>query len=342
MKILMTTVGGLTSPDIIKSFYENEDNRKIKIIGVDPFDFAVGKFFVDEFYKVPYSGTYEIEFIDTILEILIQKNIDVIIPCGNEDVLTISKNISKFSIPVIVSEYNSLRKAFNKKEVYLGLKKLDSPLTPEFFIIRNKRELLNAIKILGYPENPVCIKSTEGRGGRGVYILKEIKDFDALFKMKPSEEIPLNAILEILPNKFSVELIVMEYLTEPLYSFYALTYKGKIIISLTHIREWGNASQTFRGRVLFDKHLEELIAPIIKYFNLSFCVNIELGTSKSGKIKLFDLNPRIAASSGIDRHIGVNFPYLALKLVLGEKFDIPNLTKIENRFIRFFDLLWER
>ena len=341
MNILLTTVGGLTSPDIIKSLHENEEGRKIRIIGVDPFEFAVGRFFADKFYKVPYSGKDEEEFIKSLLEIIEREKVDVLIPCGNEDVLVISKNILNFPIPVMVSEYTYLKKAFDKKEVYSVLQSLKSPLTPKYFVVKERNIFLEAVKELGYPKVPVCVKPVKGRGGRGVFILKDTVDFNSLLNTKPTGEIPLDAFLKYLPRKFPEELIVMEYLSEPLYSFYALTFKGEIRISLTHLREWGNASQTFRGKVYFDSKLQELISPLVKHFNLSFCINVELGVSRDGQIKLFDLNPRIAASSGVDRYIGLNFPYLALKLLLGENIVFPKLENIKGRFIRFFDVVWE-
>jgi predicted ATP-grasp superfamily ATP-dependent carboligase len=341
MNILLTTVGGLTSVDIIKSLYENEEKRKIRIVGVDPFEFAVGRFFIDKFYKVPYSGKYEKEFIDSLLEIVEKENINLIIPCGNEDVLAVSKNIERFPVPVMVSSYSNLKKAFDKKEVYSTLYSLKSPLTPKYFIVKSKQELVKAGELLGYPKEPVCIKPAGGRGGRGVYILRENANFNSLFKNKPSAEIPLEALVKYLPEQFPEELIIMEYLYEPFYSFYALACEGEIKVSLTHIREWGNASQTFRGKVFFDQKLQDLLSPLIKHFKLSFCINVELGTSKDGSIKLFDLNPRIAASSGVDRYVGINFPYLALKLLLNEEFSLPDLTKIKGRFMRFFDVIWE-
>ena len=43
--ILITTVGGVTSPDIIQSLKTNKNY----IIGVDKNNNAVGKFFVDKF-----------------------------------------------------------------------------------------------------------------------------------------------------------------------------------------------------------------------------------------------------------------------------------------------------
>ena len=42
INILVTTVGGLTSPDILKA-YKDLDEYDVTIVGTDAFEFAVGK-----------------------------------------------------------------------------------------------------------------------------------------------------------------------------------------------------------------------------------------------------------------------------------------------------------
>ena len=114
MKILITTVGGLTSPDIILAYKE----KGIEVVGVDPFEEAVGRFFVDRFFTVPFSREDEEGFVNRINQLLKEEpNISAIIPCGNEDVLTVAKNRHRFSVPCMVSDYQALEKAFDKSWV---------------------------------------------------------------------------------------------------------------------------------------------------------------------------------------------------------------------------------
>ena len=55
---------------------------------------------------------------------------------------------------------------------------------------------------------------------------------------------------------------------------------------------------------------------------------------------LFDLNPRIGASSGIDKDLGVNYPYLSLKLLLGENIELIYKNILNRRFVRYLDYVW--
>ena len=65
-KILITTVGGVTSPDIIKSLKK----KNIYIYGVDKNKNAVGKFFVNKFLLMPDSKNNKLKFIKKIVSII--------------------------------------------------------------------------------------------------------------------------------------------------------------------------------------------------------------------------------------------------------------------------------
>lgn len=341
VNLLVTTVGGMTSPDILKAL-KNTLEYDINIIGVDAFEFAVGRKFVDTFEISPNSAIDETKFVDFIEKLARKYNIEVILPCGNEDNLVLAKFIEKMPCKVIVGQYQNLIKAYDKGIVYDELKSSIPEHCPKYFIVNSYFDFLESIKKIGYPDKKVVIKPRFGRGGRGVYILSDKFDFENIFKSKPTNEYPFNFFDRILKdqNKFD-DLIVMEYLHDPYYSIYSICKDGENFFTLTHTREWGNASQTFRGKVYYDRKIEELASNIIKKFNLSYVNNMELATTEDGKIALFDLNPRIGASSGIDKDIGFNFPLETLKLALGEKIKIDKSKfQTPKTFLRYFDQVW--
>lgn len=339
--VLITTVGGLTSPDIIRAYRENKE-RNIRIIGVDPFRFATGAFFVDTFYVVPSSTENEELFISAIDNIIKKERVDVVIPCGNEDNLALSKYRERISAKVMVGEYDRLVNAYDKGYVYERLREELPEHCPLFRIVHDYGSFIDALGSLDFPRRKIVIKPRYGRGGRGVYIINDALTFKSIFSTKPAQEYPCEFFKLILSqaDKFE-ELVVMEYLVDPIYSVYSLCQDGKNYLSLTHIREWGSASQTFRGLVYHDEKVESIAANLIRIFSLTYTNNMEFGTADDGRIVLFDLNPRIGASSGIDQDIGLNFPYLALKLLLREEVHIDKtLFRERKRFVRFFDRIW--
>lgn len=343
IKVLITTVGGLTSPDILKAIRDNNE-REVFLLGIDPFEYAVGRNFVDAFEISPDSTNNEEQFIKCLNSLVEKYNIDVLIPCGNEDNLAIAKHKDKINCNVMVGKYKSLRDAYDKGFVYNKIQNNLNGICPNFKIVNNYEDYKSAIKNLGFPKKKIVIKPRFGRGGRGVYILNNNLSYNKIFNSKPSIEYPSVVFEHIFKkiDKFE-DLIVMEYLSDPFYSIYSLSSNRQNIFTIQHLRQWGTASQTLRGEVSYNKKIEKIASDIISLFNLDFLINFELAKSDDGRIVLFDLNPRIGASSGIAKDIGINLPYLAIKVLINEKIEIPkNIFSYKDKFsfTRYFDHKW--
>ncbi|BAM32050.1 ATP-grasp domain-containing protein [Helicobacter cinaedi] len=344
LRILVTTIGGLTSPDCLLALRHNGE-REVFLLGSDAFSGACGKSFVDKYELSPNSASDEVAFVEFIHKMVKQYDIDVIIPCGNDDNLALAKHKASFSISIMVGDYKDLLIAYDKAAVYEALSLHLPTNAPKYSIVSNYTDFLDSIHSLGYPHKKLVIKPRFGRGGRGVYILSDISKSDELFSSKPSNEMPLSFFESALQKRgIFDDLIIMEGLREPFVSAYSLCQNGQNLFTLQHIREWGNASQTYRGNVSYNTELEELCSAIIKIFNLTYTNNMELAYNEDSKLILFDLNPRLGASSGIDIQLGINFPYLALKLALGESItlDYAKIHSIDNqRFYRYFSQWWD-
>ena len=342
-KILLTTVGAQISPDLLQAINENND---FVLIGCDPYPDVCGRYFVDKFYTVPSNITTPLEFIEKLVEIVNSEGIDIIIPASDEDHFVIAENIQKFnhSVKILINSLDKITDALDKKRLYKILHGINRETAPKFSVVKTYYEFMTAIEKLGYPDDNIVVKPPKGRGGRGVYFLTDKFDFNSTFNNKPRNYMPIEFFKKIFDeSEFIEELIVMEELKDPFYSVYSLCDNGETIISLTHVREWGSASQTFRGRVYYDKKMETIAAQVNKMFGASFLNNMEFATAKDGRIVLFDYNMRIAASSGVDRHLGCNFPLLAIKMLLGKRIDI-DIRKIQSqkprKFMRYYNQVW--
>lgn len=274
LKVLITTIGGLTSPDLLNAL-KNNPEREFETYGIDAFMFPTSLPMVEHFFISPDSAKKEEAFIDFVLDLCSKHQIDLIIPCGNEDNLALAKYKHLFSIPILVGEYEDLIKAYDKGIVYQTLQKILPNACPKFQIVASYDEFKLAMSELDFPRNKVVIKPRFGRGGRGVYIISPMLDFESFFIQKPQNEIPFEFIDSILQKKQHFEeLIIMECLNTPFLSAYSLCKDGHNFITLEHIREWGNASQTYRGLVSYNQELEEICSKIIEIFNLSYTITI--------------------------------------------------------------------
>ena len=338
LKILVTTVGGLTSSEILKALKENGE-RLVYLVGIDSFEHAVGRHFVDQFQVFPNSADNEAAFAEAVFDLVRKESIDLIIPCGNEDNLALARFREDSPCPVMVANHSDLLRAYDKGEVYRVLEESLPNFAPRYFIVNDLAGFRAASQKLGYPDCKLVVKPRFGRGGRGVYILSPDVRLDRLFISKPNAEYDYEHFERLIAEQgLQGDLIVMEHLSDPFHSIYSLCHEGEQLAAPNHVREWGTASQTYRGNICRDVELEHGAAGVVALFDLSYAVNMELATNRDGQPVLFDLNPRIAASCAVDREVGLNFPYLAAKIAIGESISVAmDELNLPQRFFRYFD-----
>ncbi len=327
LNVLVTMVGAQTSPGILRAIKDNGE-REIHLIGVDPVELIPGASFVDSFYRITPSFENEEKFIDELLDIANREKVDIILPCGNEDCLAISKNICLFkeqNIIVISSNYATLINAFDKHFAYNLISKHSPENAPESYLIKSLDDFIHYAEKLGYPHNKIVMKPRHGRGGRGVYIIDPKINLHSLLSEKPSGSLPYQVIMSFLEQKTAFsEFLLMEYLPGDIYSVYCLCNQGNSVLTIPNKRIWGTASNTLIGEVTIDHKFIEPAEKLCQEFKFDYNINIEMKISRAGIPIIFDVNPRIAASTAIFRSIGCNLPYLSIKIALGESLNLPS------------------
>ena len=341
IRLLYTTVGGVASPTTINALKEVTKNYKIYIYGTDKNENAVGKFFVNKFFKCVDSLKNPLKFSNQILNLIKKHKIDYLIPNGNEDIIALRKVKKKIKIPVLDAQSNYKKNYFNKKDVYEALIKEVPEVCPKYYIIKNKVDFDLAKKKLNYPNRNIILKPLEATGGRGVYELTNKMNKKIFSKRFEIPQIFNAQILDYLKKKDNKEILIMEKLSNPIISVYSICIDGHNFYSLSQKREWGNASQTLRGKVSHNIEIEKIASKIIKKLNLSYAINMEFAMNLKNQIKLFDLNPRLAASSAVHADLGINFPQAALELLMDKKYQPKFKFKKNNlKFHRYFSHIW--
>lgn len=342
LKILYTTVGGVASPKTINALRSYKKGCKVVIYGTDKNENAVGKFFVNKFFKCADSLKSPKKFGSQILNLVKAHNIDLIVPNGNEDIIALRKIKKKLNIPILDSQTEYKKDYFNKKVVYESLINEFPEICPRYSIFKDRKNFDLVKKKLNHPRNNIILKPLSATGGRGVYELSNKVDKNIFSNRYDIQQIDNKKILEYINIKSkNEEILALEKLSNPILSVYSICMNGHNFFSLTQEREWGNASQTLRGKVKHDKKIEKIASKIIKILNLSYLVNMEFGFDKEKKLKLFDLNPRIAASSSVHVELGINFPKMAINLLLDNNWK-PKLKLKKNniKFYRYFSHIW--
>ena len=324
--VLMTMVGAKTSPSLLRAVKENGE-RPIELIGVDPVSPVPGEHFVDKFETVTASFENELEYIDDIEEILKKYNVDVMLPCGNEDCLAVANHIDQLKetgAAIAISDHKTLQSAFDKYQMYKLVEENAPEIAPKFHLARNREQFYEYAAELNYTNNRIVVKPRHGRGGRGVVIIDPKFNLDEFLSVKPSRVYSLEMIQSHIEDVDEFpELILMEYLPGDVISSYSYCIDGQTKINLSHRRLWGTASNTLKSRIERTPQIDEAVTDINEEFGFEYNINYEFKFDDDGIPKVFDLNPRLAASTAVFRSVGVNLPYLSIRSALGEEVSPP-------------------
>jgi len=321
--VLVTASGANIAVNRINCLKYNPEKRKIRIICTDVVDQPIMHYKADRFYLIPHGKSKK--YLESLIKICKKEKVDVILPGSGSEAFTISKNIKLLNSQGIhspVSSFDSLKKTMNKFEVFKILEKYDIPV-PKFFLVKNKKEFLKALRFLNYPKKSVCFKPPNYRasgGGKGFRIIRNKNSINKIILQKKpeSKEIDFDTGMKLLENK-KTKLLVMEYLPGDDYSAYILAKNGVIIhvipILVKRI-EYGYASE---AKIKKHKEITKICKKITKLFNFDYAINIQFRLSSEGEAKVIEINPRIAGAATLIAAAGVNIPYLIVKQALNEK-----------------------
>ena len=295
-RILITSIGGGLSIELVKQIKNSTKFKNIKIIGVDILKETPSRYFVDKFYEVPSPNNSN--YSSKIIKIIKENKINLILPGSDEEAESLCKNRSLFENKNCVLgsvDFETLSNFTNKQKTYESLKKNKLPC-PEFYIAKNHKELIKYIK--KFNKREFVIKPSVSRGGRDVSIFRN--DISRIYFYNDKKEIHFpnrkKNIFEIKKNyKGKYPVILSERLFSPIYDIDMLGFEGKMINVV--VRKRINPQVPNDGhKIIKHKKIQDLGKKIIKYYNLSWLYDCDCMTDKNGEIKIIEINPRMSGS----------------------------------------------
>ncbi|WP_419883049.1 ATP-grasp domain-containing protein [Peribacillus sp. B-H-3] len=307
----------------IEAIKYNDDGVAYQIYGTHPNEDTVYFQVCDHSETEPELE--EEEYVDFCLDYCLKHNIDIFIPYHHA--LAISGSISRFhaaGISVLVSDNYSLMDMISHKgKLYENFSRNAlTRLVPEYRVVNTAKEFAEAYQMLKAKGKTVCLKPDSGRGGEGFRIIRGSKDsIEDLFGHL-SHEMAYEDVYDILLTvpRFD-SLIVMEYLEGYEYSIDCLAFNGKLLAAVPRKKAGGRIRSLENVPELMQIALE-----INQELNIPYVFNIQVKYSK-GVPKLLEINPRMSGGLHISSLSGINFPYLAVKLLTtgGADVPVPNL-----------------
>jgi biotin carboxylase len=163
----------------------------------------------------------------------------------------------------------------------------------------------------------VCFKPVVGEGANGFRVIKEqIETISQLFKGGNGRRISYSYACEILGQQETFpDLMVLEFLDGTEYSIDCVASQDKLYVAIPRMKGSG------RVRELVDHHeLIQLAHRFHQEYKVPYAFNIQVKYN-NGIAKLLEINPRLSGGAHFSCLSGINIPYLAIKILLGEEID---------------------
>jgi carbamoyl-phosphate synthase large subunit len=327
--ILITSVGGLVSPGIIDNLRSMPEI--CRIIGTDVLSEAIGFYMVDKGYIVPHGDAPD--YIDVLSMIVEREAVNIIVPCSDEEVLTLSRHKDAFNergVAILCSSYDVTSVAIDKGSMLTFLQERGLAL-PRFHLPTTITELFEAAKEFGYPSRPIVVKPSRGRGGRGVKILRE--DINVL-ETRDSQEMKLEWFAEALGQHVE-GLVLMEYLSGQDYSVDVLADRGCLLYVVPRKRIKAILGPSQIGETVWNQAVVDMVEAVVSAFGFDSNVNIQLRcTAHDERPMVYEINPRVSGTIVAGNAAGVDLLGYGVRHALG--WDVPSgITMRPVRMIRY-------
>ena len=296
--IMLTSSGGGLSAEFRRRVLAS-CKHNIKIIAVDNKDSESAKIFCDVFSKVPLG--IDEKYNKKIEELVLKYNIDMVIPCSDEEALSLSKDrrsIEKHNCILACVDYDILKILSSKIDTYRFLKK-NNIETPEFYEANSLNQLSDIVCYFLDNKMDVVIKPSSGRGGRNVIKISNDKTNGCISKSKF-----LKDRIHLYKDLFPV--IVMEKFDSPIYDVDLLSWKG--VLKRSVVRRRINANVPNDGHIIENiLSLHNLAENISRIFNLSWLYDCDVMINSQGFPMILEINPRPSGSIAVTMAAGINF-----------------------------------
>ena len=311
------------SKELIECLKNNEDNARIKVVGVDCDEHNLLKTYVDWRYVVPRI-THP-SYIERLIEICKEHNVKVILPYITKELLLLSENKQKFEkegIKVSVSSPENLRIVNDKKKIgerYAHLMPLQTfPQTSH-----DVNSFIEAIEAKG--EN-VCCKISNGCGGQGFFVIDDKKSskIDVLGRKDTPLYLSKAYALNLIENN-GFNVILQEYKMGNDYSVCVLADKGKVLSAVGYIGYSMVCGAVMSGEIKKHEKAYRIAKNITEELRLdgNLCFDFIV---KNDEAYLLEVNPRINATLPFCSKAGANLAYLRCLSLLGHEVKTPQIT----------------
>ncbi|MEH7250629.1 ATP-grasp domain-containing protein [Neobacillus niacini] len=309
-----------TVSHFIELIRANDEGRRFEIFGTHSNKDALYLQYCDYAFTEPtVSGEDYIEFC---LDFCQKHKIDIFIP--RKENVRISKRLADFEaigVKVLVCPDSDLMETLdNKAAAYHSIMQkeeagADLVAIPDFFVVNNINDFKLAYQTLRDKGHTACFKPVIGEGATGFRVIEDkIESIDQLFRRASSRRLPFHHACEILSQQeVFPDLMVLEYLEGPEYSIDCVASNQRLYAAIPRMKGEGRIRE-----IINHQELIQLAHRFHQHYQLPYIFNIQVKFNH-GVPKLLEINPRMSGGMHFSCLTGLNLPYLAIKVLLGEE-----------------------
>ncbi|WP_028544488.1 ATP-grasp domain-containing protein [Paenibacillus taiwanensis] len=261
------------------------------------------------------------EYVQFCLDFCKQHSIDIFIP--RLHMYDIAEQIERFEAigtkVMVCKDLTLLHQLMNKHLFYEALQHTDIVTLPAYRVVNTAAQFKQAYEELTSEGNKVCFKPTSSEGGMGFRIIAErsnrLEEMYGWVTLKTSFE---DAYQAFASKDWFDDIMVMELLEGDEYSIDCLSSaEGELLTAIPRRKSTGRVYELEKVPALLD--IAERVAA---RYRIPYVFNIQVKYNK-GIPKLLEINPRMSGGLYISCLSGINIPYLAVKEIQGQPFDVP-------------------
>jgi predicted ATP-grasp superfamily ATP-dependent carboligase len=283
--------------------------RGVTVVAAAPRRLAAGASSRFAAARIVYpSPAREEEFLSVVNRALETHSIDVVLPMSQELVEVFARNRSRLPghVRIPIAEMDKIRVAADKNAAVAFARTVGVP-TPAVFADPSEVDRF-----------PVVVKTAHGSG-----VVRYVNDAEALAKA------------------FTPTSTIQEYVPGVGYGFFALFDRGveKAMFMHRRIREYpvtGGASTAAES--VYDERLRDHGLTLLRALGWHGVAMAEFKRDdRDGEYKLIEVNPKFWGSLDLSVAAGVDFPWLAVSVALGDEFPPVVDYEVGLRFRWMFD-----
>jgi carbamoyl-phosphate synthase large subunit len=272
MKILVTGAGAVLGQAIIKSLKEIKYDHKIEIISCDPNPLAVGLFWTDKKYSVPFANS--LNYKNEIYKILELEKPNYLLVGTDVELDFFSKNkkiiANLFGTIVIVSKTEVIEIGDDKWKTFKFL-------TDHGFYAPNSCLKSDYKTFLKSNKFPLIVKPRVGARSKDVFLVKDLNELEqCLEKVK--------------------DPIVQEYLDSNEEFTAGVIYFGDDSIASIVMKRTLKDGNTFVAQPIEYSYINKYLEKITKELDALGPINYQFRLV-GGKVKIFEINSRFSGTT---------------------------------------------